>query len=101
MANGPTHNTMIYGYQSENSHAIQLHALFGLQTPQYKKFIIDAFFGVGVMYRTGTFTRTKYVIAPNPDPDIDPPLVATVSRVTASAVVGLKIGYRFGKPKIH
>jgi len=47
-----------YASQSEKSAAVNLNILFGVQTPQIKKFLFDAFFSIGLTYRGGVVTRS-------------------------------------------
>jgi hypothetical protein len=89
------------GHQKETSHAFQLQAVIGLQTPSHKRFAIDAFFGLGAMYRYGKYTRESLQWDNGPEHLYDPPVSEIVSKFSVSFVIGLKIGYRFGKHRIN
>ncbi len=89
--------------QSEKSAAVQLNAMVGVQTPQIKRFIFDAFISVGIMYRGGMVSRsvlqTDYHEGSVLD-YCDPHEEIKGGGITPSVLLGFKIGYRFGKARL-
>jgi hypothetical protein len=93
-----------YATQSEKSAVVQLNAMIGVQTPQIKRFIFDAFISVGMMYRGGVVRRSfeaSYSSGGSYSNYYDPPKELTGSSVSVSVLVGFKIGWRFGKAKLY
>ncbi|HQI70091.1 MAG TPA: hypothetical protein PLT47_05025, partial [Bacteroidales bacterium] len=90
--------------QSEKSATVQLNALFGVQSPQIKRFIFDAFVSLGIMYRGGVITRTQevtYYHEGSRRDFYDPPLEYTGGGIMLSGQIGIRIGWRFGKAKLY
>jgi hypothetical protein len=93
-----------YSFQSEKSSAVQLNAMFGVQTPQIKKFLFDAFISFGFMYRGGTVSRTiEKTVGHYYGTHIeifDPPKTFSGGGFSLSGQIGLRLGFRFGKAKL-
>jgi len=92
-----------YAFQSEKSIAINLNALVGVQTPQIKRFIFDAFFSIGATYRGGIVSRSirkEYYHEWTKTFYFDPPIEFNPDGFELSVQLGFKIGYRFGKAKL-
>jgi hypothetical protein len=93
-----------FSFQTEKSASAQLNAIFGVQTPQIKKFVFDAFVSFGFMYRGGIVyksiektyyhegTRIEYY---------DPALIFKGGGFSLSGQIGLRMGFRFGKAKLY
>ncbi len=90
-----------YAYQSEKSASIQLNAIFGVQTPQIKRFLFDAFVSFGFMYRGGTVSRTienTYFHYYGTKTDTyGPPLTFKGGGFSLAGQIGFRIGFRFAK----
>jgi len=93
-----------YALQSEKSAAVNLNFLLGVQTPQIKKFLFDAFFSIGMTYRGGIVTRSlemSYGSSGSHTDFLDPPQMLKVQGWELSVQLGFKIGWRFGKAKLY
>jgi hypothetical protein len=90
--------------QCEKSGAVQLNAIFGVQTPQIKRFLFDAFISIGIMYRGGIVTRsideTWYSEGSHID-YYDPPREIKGGGISVSGQIGFRLGWRFGKAKLY
>ncbi len=93
-----------YAIQSEKSTAVNLNMIFGVQTPQIKRFLFDAFFSIGMMYRGGVVSRSAdilYLHEGSVKDYYDPPKVLKGGGFFLSVQLGFKIGWRFGKAKLY
>jgi hypothetical protein len=93
-----------WALQSERSSSVQCNAIFGVQTPQIKKFIFDAFISFGFMYRGGSVTRSiykTYLHEGTHTEYYDPPEKFKGGNFSLSGQVGFRMGWRFGKAKLH
>ncbi len=93
-----------YAIQSEKSAAVNLNAIIGVQTPQIKKFLFDAFFSIGMMYRGGVVSRSAYIVYHHEGSVKDyynPPLELKDGGIFLSVQLGFRIGWRFGKAKLY
>jgi hypothetical protein len=91
-----------YAFQSEKSAAVNLNAIFGVQTPQIKKFLFDAFFSKGMTYRGGVVNRKidkAYYHEWTTTDYYDPPEEIKGGGVELSVQMGFRIGWRFAKAK--
>jgi len=94
-----------YAYQSEKSESLQVNAMFGVQTPQIKKFLFDAFISFGFMYRGGSVSRSVekiygHYMGTHID-NFDPPKTFKGGGFSLSAQIGMRFGFRFGKAEIR
>lgn len=94
-----------YALQSEKSAAVNLNFLLGVQTPQIKDFLFDAFFSIGMTYRGGVVTRkmdiTYYGYGGSSTEFYDPPQIIKRGGWELSVQLGFKVGWRFGKAKLY
>jgi len=93
-----------YALQSEKSAAVNLNFLLGVQTPQIKKFLFDAFFSIGMTYRRGIVSRSIEMIYGSGGSSadfFDPPQILKLGGWELSVQLGFKIGWRFGKAKLY
>ncbi len=93
-----------YSLQSEKSTAIQLNAIFGVQSPQIKRFAFDAFVSFGAMYRGGVVSQRigkAYYHDWTTIDNYDPPREFKDGGFSLSAQIGFKMGWRFGKAKLY
>jgi len=97
------YHVSFYAIQSEKSAAVNLNAIIGVQTPQIKKFLFDAFFSIGMMYRGGVVSRSEdilYLHEGSVKDYYDPPLKLKDGGIFLSVQLGFRIGWRFGKAKL-
>ena len=93
-----------YAIQSEKSTAVNLNMIFGVQTPQIKRFLFNAFFSIGMMYRGGVVSRSVdilYLHEGSVKDYYDPPLKLKDGGIFLSVQLGFRIGWRFGKAKLY
>ncbi len=93
-----------FAFQSERSASIQCNVIFGVQTPQIKKFVFDAFMSFGFMYRGGSVTRSIYKTqySEGSHTEIyDPPHKYKGGNFSMSGQIGFRMGLRFGKAKLY
>jgi len=93
-----------YAIQSEKSAAVNLNFLLGVQTPQIKRFLFDAFFSIGLIYRGGVVSRSldiEYYYDGSHKDFYDPPKELKGGGFFLSVQLGFKIGWRFGKATLY
>jgi len=93
-----------YAIQSEKSAAVNLNFLLGVQTPQIKRFLFDAFFSIGLIYRGGIVSRSldiEYYYEGSHKDYYDPPKELKGGGFFLSVQLGFKIGWRFGKATLY
>ena len=93
-----------YSLESEKSTSINLNAMVGLQTPQIKRFLLDAFVSLGCMYRGGTVSRSMGKIYSyrygTQIENYDPPQTLKPGGFSLSGQIGVRLGFRFGKARL-
>ncbi len=93
-----------YAIQSEKSAAVNLNMILGVQTPQIKRFLFNAFFSIGMMYRGGVVSRSEHIEYHHEGSVkeyYDPPIKLKDGGIFLSVQLGFKIGWRFGKAKLY